>query len=762
MLLKQLAWTWSLAGLASLSAVLGTPNDSTAVHPSIPPNDHTNFHYIAIKLSPTSASPDPLPVRAQTIGTTLGYHYLGRVGELDDYFLYATPKHPTADETAHHGRRHAKRFTDLSGVVWAEPQVPKRRLFRRDVVPREERAERGGPIRIGDIMQRLNISDPGFDRQWHLLNTEQIGNDLNVTAVWEQGITGWNATVCFVDDGLDYESEDLKDNFFAEGSYDFNDHRALPKPMLLDDRHGTRCAGEVAAVRNNVCGVGVAYNAKVSGVRILSGSLTEADEAASINYAMDKNHIYSCSWGPADDGRSMEAPPQIVADAFVTGIKKGRGGLGSIYVFASGNGGASYDNCNFDGYTNSIYTITVGAIDRNNNHPSYSEACSATMIVMYSSGAGTSAIYTTDWHQAGECTDRHGGTSAAAPLASGVYSLVLQIRPDLTWRDFQHLTVRTAVQVNPTDSSWALTAAGRPYSHKFGYGKLDAWAIVEAAKTYTKVAPQTNFTSSVVTVNKDIPNDDEGVTSHVLVSESDLKGAGLGRLEHVTVTVDITHQRRGDVVVKLTSPGNVESRLAMGRAYDADGNGFRNWTFMSVAHWDENPVGAWLLTVIDNQNPNMKGKWNHWYITFWGESSNITIPSTPIPKPTAVPATSSPSSVSAGKENDNTTTPQPSSSSHAVIWVFFVLFAVGVAGVFLWRRRKGRGEWGKGYEFGPLDSGEVEAAFDEDEDEGGGLLEGVEERSEGPVGGGKGGGGGGGKGGGGGGEVLFDRFVVDD
>lgn len=31
-------------------------------------------------------------------------------------------------------------------------------------------------------------------------------------------------------------------------------------------RHGTRCAGEVAAVADNgICGVGVAYNAKIGG-----------------------------------------------------------------------------------------------------------------------------------------------------------------------------------------------------------------------------------------------------------------------------------------------------------------------------------------------------------------------------------------------------------------------------------------------------------------------------------------------------------------
>lgn len=51
---------------------------------------------------------------------------------------------------------------------------------------------------------------------------------------------------------------------------------------------------------------------------------------------------------------------------------------------------------NFDGYTNSILTITIGAIDRNNNHPRYSERCSAQLAVTYSSGSG-GYIVTTDW-----------------------------------------------------------------------------------------------------------------------------------------------------------------------------------------------------------------------------------------------------------------------------------------------------------------------------------------------------------------------------
>jgi len=157
---------------------------------------------------------------------------------------------------------------------------------------------------------------------------------------------------------------------------------------LSDDQHGTRCAGEIAAAPNDVCGVGVAYHAKVAGIRILSAPISDADEAAALNYAYQLNDIYSCSWGPPDDGKSMEAPEGVILKAMVNGIAKGRDGKGSIFVFAAGNGGGVDDQCNFDGYTNSIFSITIGAVDRKGLHPYYSELCSAMMMVAPSSGSG--------------------------------------------------------------------------------------------------------------------------------------------------------------------------------------------------------------------------------------------------------------------------------------------------------------------------------------------------------------------------------------
>jgi kexin len=38
---------------------------------------------------------------------------------------------------------------------------------------------------------------------------------MNVTGLWEEGITGKGVISALVDDGLDYESEDLAQNFVS-------------------------------------------------------------------------------------------------------------------------------------------------------------------------------------------------------------------------------------------------------------------------------------------------------------------------------------------------------------------------------------------------------------------------------------------------------------------------------------------------------------------------------------------------------------------
>jgi kexin len=560
----------------------------------------------------------------------LGLQLEGQLGPLDDHYIFSSPKQDrdVVEESIQELRRRRKRKRDssweghiLDGVLLNQKQELKQRLFKRSVIPSlEERAlntEQATAAR--DVAAKsLGIADPEFNTQWHIYNTQQPGNDLNVTGVWLQGITGKNATVCIIDDGLDMTSLDLKPNYFAAGSYDFNEGVDEPRPRLSDDQHGTRCAGEVAAAKNDVCGVGVAYDSRIAGIRILSKPISDVDEAEAVIYGFQETDIYSCSWGPPDDGRTMEAPGILIVRAMVKAIQEGRAGKGSVYVFAAGNGAAADDNCNFDGYTNSIYSITVGAIDRTDRHPWYSEKCSAQLVVTYSSGA-TDSIHTTDVGL-NKCTASHGGTSAAGPLAAGVYALVLSVRPDLTWRDMQWLNVMTAVPFFDQPSDWQDTFIGKKYSHQFAYGKLDTYAIVEAAKTWTLVKPQSWYFSPWIHVKHDIPQGDQGLHSTFEVTAGMLKDHNLERLEHVTVIMNIEHTRRGDLSVELQSPAGLVSHLSTTRRSDEAARGYVNWEFMSVVHWGETGIGNWTVVVKDTNVNDHSGNFTDWKLKLFGES----------------------------------------------------------------------------------------------------------------------------------------------
>ncbi|KAG5933840.1 hypothetical protein E4U59_006598 [Claviceps monticola] len=611
----------SWAGLLGLAALCSAVNSA---------RDYSKNDYYVLHID-SSATPEQVASR-------LGLRHEGVLGSLTDHHVFRASK-SEHDVVKRHvaDRRKRKRSSGqpdvLDSILFSSKQEARQRLHKRDIPPpppSDEYALRGldnAPVASAvkqqqHVMSQLSIKDPIFTEQWHLFNPIQLGHDVNVTGVWLEGITGKNSTVAIIDDGLDMKSLDLKDNYFAEGSYDFNDHDATPAPELSDDRHGTRCAGEVAAVRNDVCGLGVAYESKIAGIRILSKPISDADEAEAMMYKYDKNQIYSCSWGPRDDGRTMEAPGVLIRRAMLKAIQEGRGGLGSIYVFASGNGAASDDNCNFDGYTNSIYSITIGAVDRAGQHPYYSEHCSAQLVVTYSSGSGDS-IHTTDVGE-NKCATGHGGTSAAAPLAAGIFALVLQVRPDLGWRDMQYLAMDTAQPVADEHADWQKTAIGKQFSHTFGYGKIDSYNLVQKAKTWTKVKPQAWYFSPWLHVNKGIPEGTHGLIMDFEVTEEMLIKVNLERLEHVTVTMNVNHTRRGDISVDLVSPSKVVSHIATARKEDNTKAGYDDWTFMSVAHWGEKGVGKWSLVIRDTKQNEHQGTFVDWHLKLWGEARDAS------------------------------------------------------------------------------------------------------------------------------------------
>ncbi|KAK9890396.1 hypothetical protein WA026_010488 [Henosepilachna vigintioctopunctata] len=378
-------------------------------------------------------------------------------------------------------------------------------------------------------------------------------------------------------------------------SYDVNSHDSDPSPrydMIDSNRHGTRCAGEVAATSNNsVCALGIAHGAQVGGVRMLDGDVTDAVEARSLSLNPHHIDIYSASWGPDDDGKTVDGPGELARRAFIEGVTKGRNGKGSIFVWASGNGGRDQDNCNCDGYTNSIYSLSISSATEHGHVPWYSEACSSTLASTYSSGAvGEKQVVTTDLRFA--CTSSHTGTSASAPLAAGICALALEANPNLTWRDMQHIVVRTARPENLIAPDWQTNGVGRNVSHSFGYGLMDAHAMVRLARHWKTVPEQNKCEIAAPHDQKAIP-----AKSVVILKLQVTKCDGVAFLEHVQARLTIFSQRRGDLNIQLTSPMGTRAVLLAHRTHDNSRTGFNHWPFMSVHSWGESPLGVWELEI---------------------------------------------------------------------------------------------------------------------------------------------------------------------
>ncbi|KAJ1180119.1 hypothetical protein NDU88_005343 [Pleurodeles waltl] len=492
-------------------------------------------------------------------------------------------------------RTHNLRLEREPRVHWLEQQVSKRRR-KRDLI--------------------TEPTDPKFPQQWYLC--EGNHHDLNVKGAWEQGYTGKGIVVSILDDGIEKNHPDLEGNYDPDASYDVNDQDSDPQPrytQMNDNRHGTRCAGEVAAVANNgICGVGVAYNAKIGGVRMLDGEVTDAVEARSLGLNPDHIHIYSASWGPEDDGKTVDGPARLAEEAFYRGVSQGRGSLGSIFVWASGNGGREHDSCNCDGYTNSIYTLSISSTTQYGNVPWYSEACSSTLATTYSSGnQNEKQIVTTDLRQ--KCTDSHTGTSASAPLAAGIIALALEANKNLTWRDMQHLVVQTSKPIHLNANDWITNGVGRKVSHSYGYGLLDAGAMVSLAKNWTTVGPQRKCVIDMLSESKEI-----GSRLEVRRKVDACFGTSnyISRLEHAQARLTLSYNRRGDLTIYLVSPTGTRSTLLAPRPHDYSSEGFNDWAFMTTHSWDEDPSGDWALEIENTGTANNYGTLTQFTLVLYG------------------------------------------------------------------------------------------------------------------------------------------------
>lgn len=459
--------------------------------------------------------------------------------------------------------------------------------------------------------------DPYFTYQWHLDNSSGYPH-IRVIPVWDRDITGAGVTIGFVDDCLEINHPDLSPNYVATDSWDFGQNDSDPSPVYNNDKHGVATSGIAAARGGNGIGMtGIAPLAGLAGLRIDFPNQTDAmfvdatlyhSSGTNTNIGV-KNHSYGVSY------------PYVPTPAEELALETSYT-AGTIHIFSAGNDRyLEGEDSNKKDLQNSPAAITVAALGPDGKYAYYS--CFGANVFMTAPSGGPWElpwIYTTDrigedygYNGSGDSfpdpdyTSEFGGTSASAPVVAGVMALCKQVQPRLDCRFAKHLLVRTCRIVDPDDTSetsdggWKTNAAGFKFNQNYGFGLIDAEALVQLACQYTGVTPLTTESTGVVTIGKPIPDEDPFGVLVTFDINSTIP------LEEVLVKLDITHTYRGDLEALLTSPSGTTSRLMTACIEDYENDLI--WTFLTNTFWGENPCGTWTLKIRDRFSADT-GTWN--------------------------------------------------------------------------------------------------------------------------------------------------------
>jgi subtilisin family serine protease len=468
-----------------------------------------------------------------------------------------------------------------------------------------------------------------FDAQWHLKRT-QIGGrtiDAHASVQAAHGTTlGEGIVIAIIDDGVDIDHPEFqtpgklvapRDVTFAPSHPQaFNPRPKDPDPRWTED-HGTACAG-VACASGSDGASGVAPAAKLMAIRLAAG-LGSQQEANAFKWAADNGaDVISCSWGPADGDwwdpsdpahRQRTPLPASTKLAMDYALSNGRGGKGTVILFAAGNGNESVDN---DGYASYAKVIAVAACSDRARRSVYSDMGQAVWCSFPSSDAGwpeqnhpeplTPGIYTTDrlsrlgynagsandGDTAGNYTNSFGGTSSACPGAAGVVALVLSVNPALKWNEVKDVLRQCCQKIDPQGGEY--DAGG--HSRFYGYGRLDAQQAVALAR------PQPRDTLRVSrTFNQAIP-DLQAIVVGLDVTETT-------RIRDVSVLIDLRHTYIGDLQLTLLPPagGSLHEVLLHDRSGGSKNNIRRTFDVSNTpglaAYRGADPSGTWCLRVSD-------------------------------------------------------------------------------------------------------------------------------------------------------------------
>ena len=477
--------------------------------------------------------------------------------------------------------------------------------------------------RCSNFSRSPGIVDPFYGCQWHLNNDDQFrnsaGQDIRVEEVWPT-YTGDGINVAVVDDGMHYGHEDLAGNVLTSFNHNYDPDRTDIYGYF--DDHGTAVAGLIAAEDNSLGVRGVAPDATIYGYNYLVEQ-SDANEADAMSRNSTTTAVSNNSWGPGDYGRPQQAT-QLWELAVRDGVTNGYGGKGVVYVWSAGNGAEYDDHSNLDEIANYYAVTAVCAVGHDDKRSSYSEP-GYNLWVCGPSSSGRSrqpGITTTD--NGNRYRGSFGGTSAAAPIVSGVVALVREANNALTWRDVKLILAASARKNDPDNTGWEQGAlkygsTTDRYNHndEYGFGMVDAKAAVDLATGWTNVPDLREATSESTAINLSIP-DSPSSGQPTTVSTSLTIDPYVDFIEFVEISTDFSHSNFRDLEVELVSPSGTVSVLTT--SADVEGALTSSFRFGSVRHVGENSAGEWTLRIRDHKRGST-GRLTSWELTIYGHGS---------------------------------------------------------------------------------------------------------------------------------------------
>tara|TARA_B100001971_G_scaffold215182_1_gene259065 strand:+ start:9556 stop:11631 length:2076 start_codon:yes stop_codon:yes gene_type:complete len=570
-----------------------------------------------------------------------------------------------------------------------------REEFERPSTPRANLDDSPSEIEVPDIIiedEEENIfsdidtstpNDPLLKYMWHIDNqgrndfavTPQIaGNDINLGNAQQFSEIIGNINNVVVSDGrIDLDHPDLKGSTDYRNSINF----ILSQTVIGSDptstsnsNHGTFVMGLIGAKKDNEIGIyGIAPKANLIGYNYVESSQSTYKELLN-RISAPKDTIYNYSFGTNQCTFSYEWS----ISSLVTSINANLNDY--IYVISSGNdywgyaslcGGSGFflGNSNYSQENTIHESIVVGAMSARGTMTTYSSpgsnltftapggediAINGNPIMsldIAGCGEGSATVDSALDFEKGEDADNEDcdysysmgtGTSFAAPIVSGIFSLVKSACTGCSYRDVKHHIINTVRVINPGevnlshllgddltnyvyDRGWITNAAGYKFSNRYGFGLPDAEAaVIEAIEKveegsflppviYTHNEVLHEYYSSYPAAN--IPDFDvNGVTDTIEVDAHNFK------VETVRVKVDISHFYPSDLGIEITSPSGTISQLMHINSniveFDID-----NKYFLSNAFYGEDVKGEWTIKVLDAE-AIIDGTLNSWSISFTG------------------------------------------------------------------------------------------------------------------------------------------------